>query len=185
MYRLDDQRTPEGFRGRSALVVMIWWAVQQFVFSISPQPAYGFRRWILRVFGANVGKGVLVRPTVRITYPWKVTIGDFSQVGDFVELYSLGAIEIGSNTVISQRSYLCAGTHDFRDQTFPLVSKPIEIGSGCWIAADVFIHPGCKIGDRVIVAARSTVCESIHTTGIYEGNPARFIKSFEERKGII
>lgn len=176
-FDLMRQKTPEGFRGRSALYVLLWWAVQRYIFAFVPQPFYAVRRQILRVFGASIGTGVLIRSSVRITYPWKVTIGEYSQIGDHVELYSLGSIVIGSNTVVSQKSYLCAGTHDYQDETFPLVAKPVNIQSNCWLAADVFVHPGCNITSGTIISARSTVCASIEIPGLYAGNPAKFLRS--------
>ena len=81
---LSRFRLPAGFRGRSALIVQIWWMTQATLFRLSPQFAYGFRRFVLRLFGASIGQYALVRPTVTITYPWKVTIGDRAWVGDHV-----------------------------------------------------------------------------------------------------
>ena len=91
---------PSGFRGRPSWFVQLWWFVQNTLFRLSPQILYPWRRFLLRLFGASVGDGVLVRPSVRITYPWKVRIGDYSWLGDDVVLYSLGEIVIGRNTVI-------------------------------------------------------------------------------------
>ena len=103
---LSRFRLPPGFRGRSAMAVQLWWMTQATLFRLSPQFAYGFRRRLLRMSGANVGQGVLVRPTVTVTYPWKVSIGDRAWVGDHAVLYSLGEIEIGADAVVSQRAYL-------------------------------------------------------------------------------
>lgn len=169
---LSRSKAPPGFRGRSGLTVLLWQTVQQTLFAWSPQPAYGWRRWLLRVFGAEVGRGVLVRPTARITYPWKVKLGNHCWIGDNAELYSLGPISIGDNAVVSQRSYLCAATHDYKDITFPLVEKPIVVEREAWIAADCFIAPGTRIGRGAIIAARSTVLTDVGTAAIVAGNPA-------------
>jgi putative colanic acid biosynthesis acetyltransferase WcaF len=104
MQKLNSFKLPNNFRGRNVFVVQLWWLVQSLFFKNSPQFLYGFRRFLLRLFGAKIGKKVIIRPTVRITYPWKVVIGDFSWIGDDVVLYSLGEIEIGENVVISQKS---------------------------------------------------------------------------------
>src|SRR4051812_46747933 len=109
---LSEFRLPEHFRGRPAWLVQLWWLVQSTLFGLSPQFMYGWRRFLLRLFGARIGDKVLVRPTARITYPWKVSIGNHSWIGDEAILYSLGEIEIGANVVISQRSYICTGSHD-------------------------------------------------------------------------
>jgi putative colanic acid biosynthesis acetyltransferase WcaF len=120
MHRLSLHRIPDGFRGKSKLYVQLWWLVQAILISCSPQVFYGWRRFWLRSFGATIGKKVLVRPSVKITYPWKVSIGDYSWIGDDVYFISLGEIEIGRNTVISQKSYLCTGSHDYTKK--PLIS---------------------------------------------------------------
>jgi len=174
--RLDLFRLPENFRGRSPFVVQLWWLVQATLFAGSPQFLYAWRCFLLRLFGAKIGKRVLIRPTVRITYPWKVSIGDFSWVGDDVVLYSLGPIYIGSHTVISQKSYICTGSHDLTRLAFDIYYQPVEIGNQVWIAADVFIAPGVKIGDGSVVGARSTVLQNIPAAKICYGNPAEPVK---------
>lgn len=161
-----------GFRGRSGLVVLVWQIVQATLFGLSPQPFYGWRRLLLRAFGAKVGNGVIIRPTARVTYPWKVTFGDHCWVGDHAEVYSLAEITIGDNAVVSQRSYLCAGTHDMRDISFPLVGKPVTIEREAWIATDCFIAPGVTIGRGAVVAARSTVIHDVPPAVVVAGAPA-------------
>src|SRR6056300_494828 len=104
---LDKFKLPKNFRGRNPFIVQLWWLVQSLLFRTSPQFLYGYRRFLLRLFRAKIGKKVILRPTVKITYPWKISIGDYSWIGDDVDLYSLGEIEIGENVVISQKSYLC------------------------------------------------------------------------------
>lgn len=167
---------PEGFRGRPAWFVQVWWLIDATLFRWSPQAFYGWRRWILRCFGARIGKGVLVRPSVRITYPWKVQIGDFSWIGDDVVLYSLGTIFIGSHSVVSQRSYLCTGSHDYSSIRFDIFSKPIHVGSEVWVAADVFVGPGVEIGDGTVVTARSSVTRSLPAGVVAAGEPAHRIR---------
>ncbi|MNR82135.1 Maltose O-acetyltransferase [compost metagenome] len=165
---------PSGFRGRPGWFVQLWWIVQTSLFALSPQFMYGWRRFLLRAFGAKIGKKVIIRPTARITYPWKVSIGDYSWVGDDVVLYSLGDIIIGSNTVISQRSYICTGSHDYNTLAFNIFSKPIVIEDQAWIATDVFVSPGVRIHEGAVVGARSSVFSDIPARTIYIGSPARF-----------
>lgn len=169
-------KTPKGFRGKSVVTVQFWWLVQSLFFGFSPQFLYGWRRFILRSFGAKIGKNVIIRPTARITYPWKVSIGDNSWIGDDVVLYSLGEIEIGSNSVISQRSYLCTGSHDYTKKEFPIYAKKITIGHSCWLATDVFVSPGITIEDGAVIGARSTVVKNVETNTINIGSPAVKIK---------
>lgn len=172
---LKEFRLPEGFRGRNPLIVQLWWMVQSTLFAWSPQFMYGWRRMLLRCFGASVGNGAVIRPSVRVTYPWKVTIGDQSWIGDDVVIYSLGDIKIGDNVVISQKSYLCAGTHDYQSVDFPIMGKRIVVEDQCWIAADVFVGPGVQICSGVVVGARSTVLRNIEHGGVFAGHPLRYM----------
>lgn len=165
-----------GFRCRSGLVVQLWWLVQDWLVRPSPQFMYGWRRFWWKLFGAELGKGVLIRPGARVTYPWKVRIGARSWIGDRAELYSLGEIEIGSDSVISQDAYLCAGTHDYNKVGFPLVALPIRIADQVWVAAGSFVAPGVSIGKGAIIAARSLVLENMPEAMICAGHPARPIK---------
>ncbi len=133
----------------------------------SPQIAYGWRRMLLRAFGARVGAGAIIRPTVRVTYPWKVSIGEHAWIGDDVTLYSLGEIDIGAHSVVSQKSYICAGDHDYQSADFAIRGRPVRIGTQVWVASDVFIAPGVTIADGVVVGARSTVLRSLQKGFVY------------------
>lgn len=173
---LGNYTLPGDFRGMPSWYVQLWWCVQYFFFAHSPQFMYGWRNFWLRRFGAKIGKKVLIRPSVKIVYPWKLSIGDYSWVGDDVSLYTLGEIEIGSNSVISQKCYICTGSHDFNSPTFDIFAKKISIGNGVWLAADVFVAPGVTIGDGVVVGARSTVLHDLPEGMICYGNPAKPVK---------
>ena len=170
--KLDLFKLPSGFRGRSAVVVQLWWLIQATLFAMSPQFMFGWRNYLLRIFGAKVGRSVLIRPSARITYPWKVNIGDRVWIGDHAELYSLGEIDIGSDVVISQRSYICAATHDYTRLSFDMISKKITIEDQVWIATDVFIAPGVRIGSGALVGARSSVFNDLPPGMICLGTPA-------------
>lgn len=174
--RLDQFQLPPAFRGGSAVKVQLWWLVQATLFAASPQFLYGWRRFLLRLFGASIGAGVLVRPSAKCVYPWKLSIGDHSWIGDDVSLYTLGEIEIGAHTVISQNCYICTGSHDTSSPTFDIFSRKITIGSGAWLASDVFVAPGVTIGDGTVVGARSTVLHDLPAGMICFGTPAKPIK---------
>ena len=179
--RLDRFRLPGGLPGRPALVVQAWRLVQATLFAWSPQSLYGWRRFLLRLFGAKVGKNVLVRPSARVTYPWKVSIGDYSWVGDGAVLYALGEIWIGAHTVISQGAYLCTGSHDTASPAFEIYARPVEIGDEVWIAADVFVAPGVYVGHGCVVGARSTVLHDLPRGMVCYGSPARPVRPRESR----
>ena len=174
--QLNKFNLPVGFRGRSQLVVQLWWVIQATLFAMSPQFMYSWRNFLLRLFGAKIGKNVIIRPTVCITYPWKLSIGDYSWVGDYVELYTLGEIKIGNNAVVSQKSYLCTGSHDYQSDAFSIYQKPIVIEDEAWIATDVFIAPGVTIGKGAVIAARSSVYSDMPAGMICMGNPAMPVK---------
>tara|TARA_R110002033_G_scaffold122452_1_gene165077 strand:+ start:6496 stop:7047 length:552 start_codon:yes stop_codon:yes gene_type:complete len=173
---LNKFKLPQGFRGRNALNVQFWWFMQSTLFAWSPQFAYKWRNFLLRCFGAKIGRNVIVRPTVRITYPWKLTIKDNAWVGDYVELYTLGYITIGKNAVVSQKSYLCTGSHDYQSESFDIFAKPITIEDEAWVASDVFIAPGVTIGKGAVIGSRSSVYKDMPEGMVCLGNPAKPIK---------
>lgn len=160
-------------RGRPSWVVILWWFIQGILFPLSLHNLNGFRGWLLRLFGAKIGQGVVIRPTARFTYPWKIAIGDYSWIGDNVVLYSVDRIEIGCHCVISQKSYLCTGSHDFKDLGFSLITSPINIGNGVWVASDCFIAPGVAIGANSVIGARSSVFRNISEQKIAWGSPCK------------
>ena len=176
MQKLKTFKLPKNFRGRNALIVQLWWVIQATLFRHSPQIMYGLRRFLLRLFGAEIGKKVIIRPTVKITYPWKVSIGDYSWIGDDVVLYSLGEIEIKDNVVISQKSYLCTGSHDYSKSDFPIFAKKITIKKQCWLATDVFVAPGITIEENTVVGSRSSVYNNLPANKVCLGNPAKIVR---------
>ena len=173
---LNTFKLPKKFRGRNTFIVQLWRLIQSILFRTSPQFLYGWRIFLLRLFGAKIGKKVIIRPSVKITYPWKLTIGDYSWICDDVNLYTLGEIDIGNNVVISQRSYLCTGSHDYLQTNFPIYQKPIKIHDQVWIATDVFIAPGVIIEEGSLIGARSSVFKNIPSNKICAGSPVKIIR---------
>ncbi|NQD61448.1 colanic acid biosynthesis acetyltransferase WcaF, partial [Enterobacter sp. CM29] len=108
--------------------------------------------------------------------PWKLTLGDYAWVGDDAVLYTLGEITIGANSVVSQKCYLCTGSHDFMSPHFDITASPVVIGEKCWLATDVFVAPGVSVGDGTVVGARSSVFKSLPANKICRGNPAVVIR---------
>ena len=170
---LADFRLPPGFRGRGAITVQLWWIVQALLFRTSPQFLYGWRRWLLRRFGADIGEGVLLRPSIRVTYPWKVRIGDRSQIGDRTELYSLGEIEIGADVVISQDCYICTGGHDPSRVDFAIYQAPIVIEDQVWLATGCFVMPGVRVRRGSFAMVRSLLNRDTEEASVNAGQPAR------------
>lgn len=170
---LSRFRVPAGFRGRSGVYVQLWWLAQALLIGLSPQPFHGWRAAVLRAFGAKVGQGVRIRPSARVTYPWKVSIGDNAWIGDRAELYSLETIEIGDNACVSQDCYLCTGSHDHRTIDFAYDCRPIRIGAESWLAAGCFVGPGVTVGAAAVIGARSMVLRDVAPARICAGNPLR------------
>jgi putative colanic acid biosynthesis acetyltransferase WcaF len=116
---------------------------------------------------------VQVHPSARIFIPWNLEIGAWSHVGFDALLYNLGSLIIGQRVTISQRAHLCGGSHDFRDDSMPLIKAPLTIGDGAWVCADAFIGPGVVIGEKAVVGARAVVTKDVAPGAIVAGNPAR------------
>ncbi len=185
LQNLQEFTLPPNFRGRPGWYVQLWWLVEASFFRLSPQFMYGWRRFLLRSFGAKVGRNVNVRSSVRTQFPWKVRIGDYSWIGDDVVLYSLGEIDIGRNAVVSQKCYICTGSHHYERPDFAIYSQPVHIQDECWLATDVYVAPGVVIGKATVVGARSSVFKSLPCNKICVGSPAIPVKDrIPQPKGI-
>jgi len=163
---------------REILLRWLWIIFQATLFRWSPRQWHGFRARLLKLFGANIPapSQVVIFPSATITFPWKLILHPRSMVGRNVSLYNLASITLEYGANLSQNCHLCAGTHDFYHWSMPLVRKPITIGRNAWIAADVFVGPGVKIGELCVVGARSVVVKDLPPSMICAGNPCRAIK---------
>ena len=147
------------------------------LFKALPSPCFWwYRNLVLKLFGASVGKRVRVSRSVQITCPYNLNLADDVAIDHEVSLYCLGQIEIGKRSVISQKSFLCAGTHDYRDAAMPLIKAPIKILQDSWVCASVFIGPGVVVNNDCVVAAGSVVVRDVATNTVVGGNPAVFKK---------
>lgn len=158
---------------RKELAGRVLWGLCRPLFRFSPRPLWGWRRFLLRLFGAEVGKQVNILPSVHIFIPWNLEIDDWSSIGFDALIYNLGPVHIGKKVTISQRAHLCAGTHDHRDETMPLIKSPITIADHVWICADAFIGPNVQIQESAVVAACSVVIKDVAKKTIVGGNPAQ------------
>jgi putative colanic acid biosynthesis acetyltransferase WcaF len=155
----------------------ILWMAGAWVFRLSPRPCFGFRCWWLRLFGAAIGREVHVYPSAVIYYPWNLQIGDWSAIGEWALIYNLGRVTIGERATLSQRVHVCAGTHDYRDASMPLLKPPVFIENSTWICADAFVGPGVTVYEGAVVGARSVVVKDVPAWSVVAGNPARVIKA--------
>jgi putative colanic acid biosynthesis acetyltransferase WcaF len=161
---------------------LVWAAVEMTLFRLSFHTMSGWRCFLLRRFGAKVGRRCVIRRSVRVYYPWNLEIGDLCILGDDVRLYDLGRITIGDRVMISQEAYLCAGTHDHTAPALPLLTPPIAVGADAWICARAFIGPGVTIGEGAIVAACGVAVKDVEAWAMVGGNPAKFIGKRELRR---
>lgn len=171
-----DTHTGPSFSLRNRILRVLWRVVYVLLFRLSPPPLHAWRSFLLRLFGAKVGPGVHVYPGVDIWAPWNLILEDQCGIASGATLYSQGEIRIGKRAVVSQGTYLCAGTHDFNDPGFPLITKPIWIKDEAWVAAQAFVHPGVTIGEGTVVGARSVVVRDLPDWKICAGFPAVVIK---------
>jgi putative colanic acid biosynthesis acetyltransferase WcaF len=142
------------------------------MFFLSPLPWPGsWRRGLLRLFGAKVGRGVVIKPRVNVHLPWKLSIGDYSWIGEEVFILNLEPVSIGAHCCVSQRAFLCTGNHDYRDPAFAYRNAPIAVEDGAWVGAQVFVAPGVMIGGEAVVTAGSVVLRNLPGAMVCSGNP--------------
>lgn len=142
----------------------------------TPPGMNAWRLMLLRAFGAKIDRNSYVRGGARIWYPPNLTMEPFAVLADGVMCYNMAPITIGENSIVSQRVFLCAGTHDFTRASNPLVTRPIVIGPNVWIAAEAFIGPGVTVPRGCVIGARAVVMGQLEPWTVYAGNPARAIK---------
>jgi putative colanic acid biosynthesis acetyltransferase WcaF len=167
---VTTNRTTRSWSNREMFARILWATAAPF-FRFSPRPLWGWRRALLRVFGAQIGAQVHVYPSVRITVPWHLRIGDQSAIGDRVILYALGPIHIGARVTVSQNAHLCAGTHDRHRADRLLVKSPIRVGDDAWICADTFVGPGVSVGAGAVLGARAVAMRDLGADCVGFGNP--------------
>jgi putative colanic acid biosynthesis acetyltransferase WcaF len=163
-------------RGASKLRELVWLFVSFILFRLCPLSLSPLKRAVLRAFGARVGSGVTIKPQVKITFPWKLTIGDHVWLGEECWLLNLEQIVIGNNVCISQRAFLCTGSHNYKLQTFDLIVKPIIVEDGAWLGAGCWVAPGVTVGSHAVLTAGSVAVKELEPWGIYQGNPAMKVK---------
>ncbi len=161
------------FGGR--VVDFTWRWTHKLLFYPSPLSANFWRRWVLRCFGATIGSTVVIHRSVRIIHPWNLTLEKGVVVLHNVILDCQAPVRIGAGTRISQLAHLCTATHEYEQRHMPIIGLPITVGSGCWLAADVFVGSGVTIGDGAVLGARSSVFRDVPPGALVAGSPAKTI----------
>ena len=174
MSRVDNRKFDprKGFdRERGGLAMAMWYAVKvAFFLSAIPWPS-SVKCSLLRIFGAEVGERVYIKPRVNIHFPWKLSVGDDAWIGEQVEIYNFERVSIGANACISQRAFLCAGNHDYRDPAMCYRNAPVSIFDGAWIGACVVVGPGVRVGVDAVATAGSVVVKDLPEGMVCTGNP--------------
>lgn len=175
--RLDRFDSSGGLdRGRPKVTEICWYLLKCFFF-LSPLPwPQGLKHFLLRRFGASIGVGVVIKPRINIHFPWKLSLGDHSWIGEEVFILNFEPVSIGAHVCISQRAFLCTGNHDFRDPAFSYRNAPIEIADEAWIGAQCFVAPGISVGRKAVAVAGSIIIEDLPPGWICRGNPCKPVK---------
>ena len=180
LVHLEDYNNAWYQPGGSALKRALWMLLAQPVFA-SGWVSYGLRARMLRLFGARVGTGVVIKPGVQVKYPWHLELGDHCWIGEGVWIDNLTTVRIGTQCCVSQGAYLCTGNHDWSEPGFGLIIAPIQMCEGSWAGAKCLLAPGSVLGCYAVAAAGSVITGSVPDFQIHAGNPARFVKTREIR----
>jgi putative colanic acid biosynthesis acetyltransferase WcaF len=175
MVRLDTYNRRSLARGRPQWIEALW-LITECLFVRSAIPGSAHRRFVLRLFGAQIDKGVEIKPGVRIKFPWKLAIGAHSWIGEDVWIDNLADVRIGSHCCVSQGAYLCTGSHDWTKSGFNLMTRPIFIGDQSWIAARTVIGPGVTAGEGSVLSLGSVATHDLDPWSIYAGIPAAKVR---------
>ena len=159
-------------RGTDRLRESLWVLMNLFLFQLCPLKVSGFKCAVLRAFGAKIGRGVVIKPRVTITLPWKLAVGDHVWLCEECGVLNLAPVTIASHVCVSQRAFLCTGNHNYKSPAFDLRVKPIQVQAGAWLGACTFVGPGVTIGSHAVLTAGSIATKDLEPFGIYQGNPA-------------
>lgn len=164
------------FRPGSKVKRVLWYYTSLVFFQNSLFPFSGLKVFLLKLFGAGVGRGVVIKPNVLIKYPWHLTLGDYIWIGEKTWIDNLGQVTIGSNVCLSQEAYLLTGNHNYRLPHFDLIVQPIVLEDGVWIGARAIVCPGVHCETHSVLAVGSVANKNLEAFTIYQGNPALPIK---------
>ena len=173
-------------RGRPFFVEALWYLCKCFLF-LTPLPVpSALKCFVLRLFGAKVGKGVVIKPQVKILFPWKLSVGDYTWIGEEVFILNFEPVTIGSHCCISQRAFLCGGNHDYRDPEMPYRNGRIVVEDGAWVGAQAFVAQGVHIGSEAVITAGSVVTKDQPSKMICRGNPCLPVKQrWQQGRGSL
>jgi len=173
------------YKAGPKLKVLLWFFVNYYIFNSSFPWPYSVKKKLLRLFGATVGKGLVIKPNVRIKNPWRLTIGDNCWIGESVWIDNLENINIGNNVSISQGAMLLTGNHDYTVSNFPYRLEKIKIEDGVWIGAQSVVCPGVLCKSHSILTVNSVATKNLEAWSIYSGNPATYIRNRKMQVNLL
>jgi putative colanic acid biosynthesis acetyltransferase WcaF len=173
IFEMAQRLTVRKLSTRNKILRVFWRMIWITLFRTSPRMLHGWRRFLLRLFGAKIGRRTYVYSTVKIWAPWNLEMADGSCLSHYVDCYCVDKIQLGRNATVSQYSHLCTASHDYNQASLPLTTAAIRIDDNAWVTADVFIGPGVTIGVGAVVGARATVIRDVEPWTVVAGNPAR------------
>lgn len=162
--------------GASKPKQIVWYFINAIIFQTPYFPINSLKTYLLKAFGANLGQNVLIKPSVNIKYPWKLSVGNHSWIGENVWIDNLAFVHIAENACISQGAMLLTGNHNYKQETFDLVTGEIIIESGVWIGAKSIVCPNITCLSHAVLAVNSVAVQNLEPYTIYQGNPAVAIR---------
>ena len=167
------------YKPGNPIKILLWYVVNACVFNSYCFPFQRCKRFMLRLFGAKLGKGVIFKPKVNIKYPWKLEIGNHVWIGEQVWIDNLAQVTIEDHVCLSQGAMLLCGNHNYRKSTFDLITGTITLKEGAWIGAKAVVCPGVTCHSHALLTVGSVAVSDLEEYAIYQGNPAKKIR---ERK---
>lgn len=179
MKKTDLSKYKISWKDEKVFKRILWYFINVLFFLNPLNPIVSLKKFLLQLFGAKIGRGVMIKPGVNIKYPWSLEIGNYVWIGENVWIDNLGKVKIGDNACISQGAMILTGSHDYKKSTFDLIVRGTTLEDGVWIGAKAIVCPGIHCGSHSFLTAGSVVTKDMEPFMIYQGNPAMPIKKRE------
>ncbi len=177
--QIESDRHPAqrpAFSLKNRMMRALWGITSAVFFRLSPRPLHAWRAFLLRCFGATLGRASHIYPKAKIWAPWNLHCSDYVAIADGADIYNPAPMYFGEFAIVSQDSYVCGATHDYDDPDFPLLAFEMHIGTRAWICARACVAPGVRVGDGAVLALASVATRDLDPWSIYAGAPAKKVK---------
>lgn len=179
MSKTDLSKYKTSWRDQHALKRILWYFINALFFLNPLNPIVSLKVFLLRLFGAKIGRGVMIKPGINIKYPWFLEVGNYTWIGENVWIDNLGKVKIGDNSCVSQGAMILTGNHNYEKSTFDLIIKEVILEDGVWIGAKAVVCPGVVCDSHSFLTAGSVAVKNMEPFTVYQGNPAVPIKKRE------